>query len=80
MTVERYRSVADMPPPERVDPRDKATWVRIRELWASANHLPPLFAPGVYRYRSVEESDAARDAATLLRMRAVREARRPRQD
>ena len=74
MSVQRYRDVADMPPPERSDPKDPATYARIRELWSfSTRHLPPLFPAGLYRYRSVEESDVARDAATVLRMRTVRD-------
>jgi len=75
MTVQRYRDVADMLSPERLDPEHPTTWARIRAIWASANRLPSLFSPGLYRYRSVEESDAARDAATLVRMRALRERR-----
>ena len=72
MSVKRYRDVADMPPPERGDPRDPATYARIKELWQFASRLPPLFRPGVYRYRSVEESDAARELATIERMRQMR--------
>lgn len=73
MPVQRYRDVADMPPPSRGDPKDPATYARIRELWhASMSRMPPLFAPGVYRYRSVEEADAAREAALIARMRAMR--------
>ena len=80
MSVQRYRQVADMPPPERGDPKDPATYARIRELWSfSARHLPPLFAAGLYRYRTIEESDVARDAATILRMRAFREAKTAKQ-
>lgn len=75
MTVQRYRDVADMPPPERADPRDPSTWSRIRAVWGVANRLPPLFPPGLYRYRSVEESDVAREAATIARMRVLRERR-----
>ena len=76
MSVQRFRHVADMPPPDRGDPKDPATYARVRELWSfSARHLPPLFAPGLYRYRTIEESEVARDAATVLRMRALRDAR-----
>jgi hypothetical protein len=38
--------------------------------------LPPLFPPGVTRYRSIEDSQAAREQATIQRMREVRAARR----
>lgn len=76
MPIERYRSVEEMPPPPRRDPRDPATWAAIRELWALAQAtLPPLYPPGVTRFRSIEEAQHAREAATLERMRAVRRAR-----
>ena len=72
MPVERYRDVADMPPPPRSDPRDPATFARVRDLWRFASRLPPLFAPGLYRYRSAEESDRAREQALIERIRTVR--------
>ena len=76
MTVQRFRDVADMPAPPRGDPADPATYARIKELWQfSSRLLPALFRPGVYRYRSVEESDAAREAALLARMRSMRASR-----
>ena len=50
--------------------------VGVRELWRFSSRLPPLFAPGLYRYRSVEESDRAREEALIERMRSVRRARR----
>jgi hypothetical protein len=76
MPVERYRSVEEMPPPPRRDPRDPATWVAIRELWALAEAtLPRLYPPGVTRFRSIEEAQQAREEATIERMRKVRRAR-----
>ena len=56
----------------QLDPRDPATFAHIRELWRFASRLPPLFAPGVYRYRSIEESDRAREQALIERMRTMR--------
>jgi hypothetical protein len=38
--------------------------------------VPPLFRAGVYRYRSIEDSAAVRDRATIERMRALRESRK----
>lgn len=76
MTVRRYRSVEEMPAPTRGDPRDPATYARIKALWRiSERFTPPLFQPGVCRYRSIEESQAARERATIERMRAMRAAR-----
>jgi len=77
MTVKRYRDVAEMPPPSPGIPNDPVTFARIRELWQLSSRLvPPLFRPGVYRYRSIEDSTAARDRATIERMRALRDARK----
>ena len=77
MTVKRYRDVAAMPPPAPGAPHDPGTVARIRELWQFSSRLvPPLFRPGVYRYRSIEDSTAARDHATIERMRAMRETRK----
>lgn len=77
MPVSRYRDVSDMPPPERGDPAEPATQARIKALWRFATRrLPPLFPPGVYRFRSIADSQAARDTAAITRMRAVRAARR----
>jgi hypothetical protein len=75
--VTRYREVAEMPPPGRSDPSDPRTYTRIKGLWRFCSRcLPALFEPGVYRYRSIEESQAARERATIDRMRALRAARK----
>lgn len=80
MGVTRYRDVADMPAPGRSDPSDPRTYERIKELWRfSSRRLPALFEAGVTRYRSIQDSQAARERATIRRMRAVRATRtRPR--
>lgn len=76
MSVKRYRDVADMPTPPRGDPRDPATYARIKALWTfSGRFTPRLFAPGVYRYRSIEDSQRARERATIDRMRQLRATR-----
>jgi len=73
MSVTRYRDVADLPAPPRSDPADPTTYARIRDLWRfSSRCVTPLFAPGVYRYRSIEASQAARDTAEVERMRQMR--------
>jgi hypothetical protein len=72
MTVRRYRDVAEMPPPAPGIPRDPMTFARIRELWHFSSRLvTPLFRPGVYRYRSIEDSTADRERATIERIRAL---------
>lgn len=76
MSVKRYRDVSEMPPLPREDPKDPRTFARIRDLWRFSHRLTPrLFPPGVYRYRSIEERQAAHERATIERMRAMRAAR-----
>jgi hypothetical protein len=77
MSVTRYRDISEMPSPTRGDPKDPATYRRIRELWQFTHAtLPALFRPGVYRYASIEESERARDDATIVRMRTLRVSRK----
>lgn len=80
MTVKRYRDVSEMPAPPRGDPKDPSTYARIKELWRFSHRVVqlPLFPPGVYRYRSIEDSQAARERATIERMRLLRAQRRGR--
>lgn len=74
MSLSKYRDAVDMPPPPRVQGADLAD--RIRALWARAFAFCPLDPPrGVQRFRSIEEAGAARDRATTLRMRQLRETR-----
>jgi hypothetical protein len=73
MSVTRYRDASEMPPPARGNPSDPRTYARIKNLWRfSSRCVQPLFQAGVYRYRSIEESQAARERATIERMRATR--------
>jgi hypothetical protein len=82
MTVKRYRDVSEMPAAPSGDPNDPHTYARIKHLWEFSRRVIslPLFRPGVYRYRSIEEMDAARNRATIERMRALRELRARRKD
>lgn len=75
MTVRKYRDVAQMPPPP-LDPKDPATWAAIRDLWGFISRaLPPLYPPGVRRFRSIEELNHARDEATIACARALHRSR-----
>ncbi|MBX3272227.1 MAG: hypothetical protein KF729_18325 [Sandaracinaceae bacterium] len=76
MPVTKYRSVQEMPRPERV--ADAELLARIRAVMARARlFAPPLTAPrGVTKFRSIEEADAAREAQTIERMRRSRRAER----
>ncbi len=73
MPVQKYRSVEEMPRPERVP--DDALLARIRAVMARARLFAPALAMprGVAKFRSIEEANAARDQATLERMRASTE-------
>ncbi|HUH00629.1 MAG TPA: hypothetical protein VML75_01465 [Kofleriaceae bacterium] len=65
-----------MPPTRRGDPDDPRTYERIKQLWRfSGRCVLPLFQPGVYRYRSLEDSQADRERATIERMRVMWAAR-----
>jgi hypothetical protein len=71
MSVSKYRSIADMPPPARAS--SETLVARIRTLWNRSFVLsPPHFARGVTRFRNIDEANAAREAETHARMRARR--------
>lgn len=75
MSVTKYRSVADMPPPERVT--GDALVDRIRAVWERSRRLcPPAYTPGVQKFRSIEEAQAARARDERERVRAIRVLRR----
>ena len=76
MSVRKYRDVSEMLPPPPLDPTDPATWATIRELWGFlARALPPLYPPGVRRFRSIEEMNRAREEATVESARALHRSR-----
>jgi hypothetical protein len=72
MSVQRFRDIADVPPVPATNRIDPATIANMKAVLSLSSHLLPLFAPGVYRYRSIDEANAARDEAELARMRAMR--------
>lgn len=69
MPVRKYRSVEEMPRPEPAAAGELAQ--RIRTLWRRARLLapPPIVPRGVTRFRNIAEANAARDAATVRRMK-----------
>jgi len=70
MPIHRYRSIEEVPPAPALDPLDPTTpWRALALSEALARQLPPLFAPGVYRYRSIEEANAAKEEAVIARVR-----------
>ena len=73
MPVSKYRSVEQMPPAPRASDDELAE--RITAAWSRARRYAPLsIVPGVQRFRSVEDANAARGEATTERMRKTREA------
>ena len=74
MPVTRYRDVSEMPGPPRIVGDDLAD--RIRAVWSRAVEMAQLSPrPGVTKYRSVEESQEARDRETAARLRRMRRER-----
>lgn len=75
MPVEKYRSVADMPPPPAA--RGEEILHRIRKLWARSALLAPRIYPrGVFKFRNLEEAQAARlevERQNVLRLARERE-------
>ncbi|NOZ93748.1 MAG: hypothetical protein GXP47_03270 [Acidobacteria bacterium] len=59
MTVERYRSVEEMPAP--ATPRGTKLYRRIAEVWHTARVLARRQYPhAVLKFRNIEEAQAAR--------------------
>lgn len=78
MPVQRYKSVEDMPrDQQRVeDPRQALRRMAALVRFARSPS-DPSFAPGVHKYRSLDEAQRARDAVEVARVRARAVAGRP---
>ena len=62
MPVEKYRSIEDMPDVPRRQPGDPTLARTMRQIWDLGRRASTRrFRPGVYKFRSIEEMDAARD-------------------
>ena len=62
MPIEKYRSIEDMPDVPRRRPGDPALYRTMRQLWNFGRRTSTRrFRPGVYKFRSIEEMDAAHD-------------------
>lgn len=69
MPLHKYRSVSDMPRPERCG--DAQLAARIRQVWDRAFlFCPPLRHTGVRRFRSMEEANEERWRDTVDQMRS----------
>ncbi len=74
MAIEKYRDVADMPPPPRRDRRAATTWNALAAFLSQGPALPPLYAAGLYKFRTLEEASEHREQAVIARMRRTRAA------
>lgn len=73
MPIERYRNIEEVPAPERRDPSDPRFLEQLFAFLSSPpRRLSPLFRPGVYKYRSMDEANEAREAALIERAQAAR--------
>ena len=67
MPVEKYRSIEDMPDVPRRRPGDPQPSRTMRQLWDFGRRAATMrFRPGVYKFRSIEEMDAARDEILVI--------------
>ncbi len=74
MPVTKYHRVEDMPRPSRVPPDQLAK--AIDAVWRRAELFAPHpVVPGVQRFRTLAEANAAREQTTVERMRDLRERR-----
>lgn len=73
MPLERYSSIEQAEDRLVQRPNPAVALERMLELASLVPaNLPPLFEPGVYPFRSVEEANEAREVATATRMRLLR--------
>ena len=76
MPVRRFRSIAEMEPPASYQPGDPALYLAMAMLWNFTRRAHPRrFAPGLLRFRSIDEMNRVQDAAEAAYI-AERAARR----
>jgi hypothetical protein len=83
LPIQKFRSVADMPRPLGEGITDNAELRRrIAALWARAARISPRVYPrGVFKFRSLEEANQARERVTtenIARLVLEREEKRSR--
>ena len=60
MPVRKYRSIYEMPDETWREPGDRLLYRAIRQVWDFGRRTSTRrFRPGVYRFRSIAEMDAA---------------------
>ena len=66
MPVHKYRSIYEMPDETWREPGDPVLYRAIRQVWDFGQRTSKRrYRPGVYKFRSIEEMDAALDALLL---------------
>ena len=78
MPVRKFRSIEEMSAePAWRSPGDPALYRAMAFVWELARRMNPRrFPPGVYKYRSIEEMDQARQSSLVDHMRRRRGAAR----
>lgn len=65
MPVRKYRSIYEMPDQVWREPSDPALFRVIRHVWDFGRRTSSrVYPPGVYRFRSIDEMDAAQQDRT----------------
>lgn len=65
MPVQKFRSVEEMPPVDGCESLDEECLRRIAKLWARSSAFSPRIYPrGVFKFRSLEEAQQARERVT----------------
>mgnify|MGYP000226584272 CR=1 FL=1 len=63
MPVQKFKTFEEAREALWSDTIDAAYLKRVAELWACSDRLyPKRFRPGVYKYKTLEEADEARDS------------------
>lgn len=76
MPVKKFRSVAEMPRVLPCEPLSEELIGRIARLWSRASAMSPRVYPrGVFKFRSLEEAQAARDQVTESNVRRLEQER-----
>lgn len=76
MPIKKFRSVAEMPRVLPCEPLSEEHIGRIARLWARASALSPRVYPrGVFKFKSLEEAQAARDRVTEANVRRLEQER-----
>jgi hypothetical protein len=62
MPVRKYRSIYDMPDETWRQPGDPALYRTMRQLWDFGRRTSTIrYRPGVYKFRSIDDMDAAQE-------------------